>query len=42
MRARLAALSLSFRETQIATSGIRQLFVKDPTGILLELNFREG
>jgi len=39
MRARLAALSLSFRENHIAEMGLRQLFVKDPTGILLELNF---
>jgi catechol 2,3-dioxygenase-like lactoylglutathione lyase family enzyme len=42
MRARLAGLSLSFRENHMAKAGIRQLFVKDPTGILLELNFREG
>jgi catechol 2,3-dioxygenase-like lactoylglutathione lyase family enzyme len=41
MRARLAALSVSFRENHMAEAGVRQLFVKDPTGILLELNFRE-
>jgi hypothetical protein len=42
MRARLTALSVSFRENHIAKMDLRQLFVKDPTGILLELNFREG
>lgn len=41
MRTRLTSLSLSFRENHIAKTGVRQLFVKDPTGILLELNFRE-
>jgi catechol 2,3-dioxygenase-like lactoylglutathione lyase family enzyme len=42
MRARLTGLSVSFRENHIAKTGVRQLFVKDPTGILLELNFRGG
>lgn len=42
MRARLSALSVSFRENHIAKTGVRQLFVKDPTGILLELNFSDG
>jgi hypothetical protein len=42
MRSRLTALSLSFRENHMAKTGLRQLFVKDPSGILLELNFRDG
>ncbi len=40
MRARLTRLSLSFRENHIAKTGVRQIFITDPTGILLELNFR--
>ncbi len=42
MRARLTALDLSFRENHSPTTGVRQIFVRDPTDILLELNFREG
>jgi catechol 2,3-dioxygenase-like lactoylglutathione lyase family enzyme len=42
MRSRLTALSVGFRENHMARNGVRQLFVEDPTGILLELNFREG
>ncbi len=42
MRARLTALDLSFRENHIPTTGVRQIFVRDPTDILIELNFREG
>ncbi|HTV95192.1 MAG TPA: VOC family protein [Steroidobacteraceae bacterium] len=41
-RARLIALDVSFRENHVADMGIRQIFVRDPTDILLELNFREG
>lgn len=42
MRSRLTALDLSFRENYLPKAGIRQIFVRDPTDILLELNFREG
>lgn len=42
MRARLSALDISFRERDDPGTAVRQLFVRDPTGILLELNFREG
>ena len=42
MRARLTALNLSFRENYIPKTGVRQIFVRDPTDILLELNFSEG
>ena len=41
MRDRLTALNISFREN-IPEAGVRQLFVQDPTGITLELNFQEG
>jgi catechol 2,3-dioxygenase-like lactoylglutathione lyase family enzyme len=41
-RARLAALDVSFRENNIPSRGVRQIFVRDPTDILLELNFGEG
>lgn len=39
MRARLAALALGFRESEIPGAGIRQIFVRDPTGIVFELIF---
>jgi catechol 2,3-dioxygenase-like lactoylglutathione lyase family enzyme len=39
MRARLIELNLSFRENHNAKTGIRQLFVRDPSDILFELNF---
>jgi catechol 2,3-dioxygenase-like lactoylglutathione lyase family enzyme len=42
MRARLTALDISFRENHFPKTGVRQIFVRDPTDILLELNFREG
>jgi hypothetical protein len=41
MRARLIALDLSFRENHNPETGVRQIFVRDPTDILLELNFSE-
>jgi catechol 2,3-dioxygenase-like lactoylglutathione lyase family enzyme len=41
-RARLAALNISFRESAIPEAGIRQIFVRDPTDIVLELSFSEG
>lgn len=42
MRARLTTLGLSFRENHIPKTGVRQIFVRDPTDILFELNFGEG
>lgn len=41
MRARLAALDVSFRENHIPGMGLKQIFVRDPSDILLELNFHE-
>jgi hypothetical protein len=40
--ARLTLLDLSFRENHIPKTGVRQIFVRDSTDILLELNFSEG
>jgi catechol 2,3-dioxygenase-like lactoylglutathione lyase family enzyme len=39
MTARLEARGLAFRANAIASIGLRQLFVADPNGVLLELNF---
>jgi catechol 2,3-dioxygenase-like lactoylglutathione lyase family enzyme len=38
-RASLRALGLDFREAVIALDGTRQLFVHDPDGVKIELNF---
>jgi catechol 2,3-dioxygenase-like lactoylglutathione lyase family enzyme len=40
MLARLHRLDLAFRQRDIPTMGLKQLFVRDPNGVLLELNFR--
>ncbi len=39
MRARLQARGLAFEERVVPRDGIIQLFVKDPEGVKLELNF---
>ena len=39
VRDRLQALSLAFTENDLSRFGLRQLFVTEPNGILLELNF---
>lgn len=39
-RATLRAHALAFRETGVPGGRLRQIFVHDPDGILLELNFR--
>ena len=39
MRARLAARGLAFGEKIVPRDGIIQLFVRDPEGVKLELNF---
>ncbi len=40
MLARLDRLGLAYRCTGVASVGLRQVFVRDPNGVLLELNFR--
>lgn len=39
MRARLDARGLSYTEREVPALGLRQLFLRDPSGITLELNF---
>ena len=40
--ARLEARGLPYRTMDFAVANLRQLFVNDPSGVTLELNFREG
>lgn len=40
MRARLAEAGMAFRERVVPGGGIKQLFVPDPEGVLVEINFR--
>jgi catechol 2,3-dioxygenase-like lactoylglutathione lyase family enzyme len=40
MLARLDRLGLTLRTRDIAPIGLRQIFVTDPNGVLLELNYR--
>jgi catechol 2,3-dioxygenase-like lactoylglutathione lyase family enzyme len=40
MVARLHRLDIAFRSRDIPPIGLKQLFVRDPNGVLLELNFR--
>ena len=40
IRARLQALELAFAENALPDFNLRQIFVKDPNGVTLELNFR--
>ena len=42
MAARLAAAKLEVVTNEALRVGLRQLFVKDPNGVTLELNFREA
>ena len=37
--ARIAAMALDHRANAVPAAGLRQLFVHDPDGVLLELNF---
>jgi catechol 2,3-dioxygenase-like lactoylglutathione lyase family enzyme len=37
---RLRAHHIAYRENHIAEIGLRQLFVRDPNGIMIEMNFR--
>jgi len=40
MIARLTARNIPFRENRIADINLHQLFVRDPNGIMVEMNFR--
>jgi len=42
MRARLKAHDIAFQENSIPNFGLLQIFVRDPDGLQLELNFRTG
>lgn len=42
VKARLAAFDLDYIERESIISGVRQIFVSEPNGILFELNFRDG
>jgi catechol 2,3-dioxygenase-like lactoylglutathione lyase family enzyme len=42
MIARLERLGLAHRLRDIAAIGLRQIFVTEPNGVLLELNYREN
>jgi len=39
MRARLAAMGIAARERAVPLLGLHQLFVDDPNGVVVELNF---
>jgi catechol 2,3-dioxygenase-like lactoylglutathione lyase family enzyme len=39
MRERLTKLGVAFREQQVPAASNRQLFVEDPNGVTIELNF---
>lgn len=39
---RLGRLGIAFRRRDIAAIGLQQVFVTEPNGVLLELNFRDG
>jgi len=40
MRARLVAAGVAFRERVVPGGALSQLFVRDPDGVLVEINFR--
>ncbi|HWA68250.1 MAG TPA: VOC family protein [Rhizomicrobium sp.] len=40
MRARLAAAGIAFKERLVPGGALSQLFVPDPEGVLVEINFR--
>ena len=42
LRARLEARGLTHRINEVVAIGLRQIFVLDPNGVLLELNFFSG
>jgi catechol 2,3-dioxygenase-like lactoylglutathione lyase family enzyme len=39
--ARLKEHSIAFRENQVPDLGLRQVFVRDPNGVIVEMNFRD-
>jgi catechol 2,3-dioxygenase-like lactoylglutathione lyase family enzyme len=41
-RRRLKLHGVEYRESALAEAGLKQLFVRDPNGILIELNFDAG
>jgi catechol 2,3-dioxygenase-like lactoylglutathione lyase family enzyme len=41
VRSRISAAGMEFRERQVPAMQLRQLFVNDPSGITIELNFNE-
>jgi hypothetical protein len=40
LKARLRANDIAYQETAIPNFGLLQIFVRDPNGLQLELNFR--
>lgn len=42
MRERLGAMGIPFRERTVPGLGLQQLFVEDPSGVTIELNFTAG
>jgi catechol 2,3-dioxygenase-like lactoylglutathione lyase family enzyme len=40
-KGRLGELGVPFGETGVASAAVRQLFLRDPNGIVVELNFRD-
>ncbi len=42
MRGRIAAAGLDSRERTVPSLGLHQLFVEDPSGVTIELNFPAG
>jgi hypothetical protein len=40
MRAQFEAAGLAFRERVVPGGALSQLFVRDPDGVLVEINFR--
>lgn len=42
MRARLTAASVEFREREVPRMALRQIFVVDPNGVTLELNYADA
>ena len=38
---RLKARGIAFREAVLSDIGLHQVFVRDPNGIMVEMNFRE-
>ncbi len=39
---KLIALSIPFELLDVANTSVRQIFIKDPSGVKIELNFSEG